>query len=218
MEFELTHPLPTVCSVAVSGGVDSMAALHFLNQVPGRVHSVVHVHHNTGRFADEALALVQEVCEKQKLDLFTYHVENTAAPGQSREEFWRNQRYRHFWQHSAANLNQSTPIVLAHHFDDCLEEYIMCTMVRGYVGTIPYSHDFCIRPFRLWKREGIHRYARRHDLDWIDDPSNNFVRATRNRIRNRIIPHLLLINAGIHSIVQEVIKVQDRYDEMSLEL
>lgn len=217
MEFELTHPLPPVCSVGVSGGVDSMAALHFLNQVPGRVHSVVHVHHNTGTFADEALALVQKVCDEQKIDLATYHVTGSAADGQSREEFWRNQRYRHFAGHSST-MDRNIPIVLAHHLNDCLEEYIMCTMVRGYVGTIPYFHDPCIRPFRLWKREDIHEYARRHGLEWIDDPSNNFIRATRSRIRNRIIPHLLLINPGIYKIAREVIKAQDRHDEMSLEL
>ncbi len=53
--------------------------------------------------------------------------------------------------------------------DDSLEEYIMCTMVRGFSGTIPYAHgNFCIRPFRLWKRRDIEIYAQSGFVDFSE--------------------------------------------------
>ncbi len=58
MSFRLTHPLPEKCIVAVSGGVDSLSALHFLRQVEGRVASVIHINHSSGVFSEESEALV----------------------------------------------------------------------------------------------------------------------------------------------------------------
>ena len=85
----------------------------------------------------------------------------------------------------------------------------MCMMVRGFQGTIPYSHGRCIRPFRLWKRKEIEEYAERHSVMFIKDPSNADTQYTRNYIRKNIVPHALKINPGLYKIVKRVIKVQD---------
>lgn len=209
MHFQLTHPLPHTCYVAVSGGVDSMVALHWLAQVEGRVRGVVHFHHNTGDFADACRDLVRARAHEIGCDFLFRRLDRDPDEGASLENFWREQRYRFFHEISAVSGN--APIVLAHNMDDCLEEYIMATMVRGFWGTIPYQHGPCIRPFRLWKRKDIEEYARRHKISWLEDPTNlKYERFKRAKIRRLVAPRVKYLNPGVYNIVEKVIREQDK--------
>lgn len=209
MNFKLTHPLPEKCLVAVSGGVDSLAALHWLSQVEDRVQGIVHVHHNTGAFADESQELVLEKAKSLKVGIFIRQFEREPEPGHSPENWWREQRYRFFHEISAVQGN--LPVVIAHNLDDCLEEYIMCTMVRGFSGTIPYRHGPCIRPFRLWKRADIQDYAQKNKILWVEDPTNlDHTRFTRAKIRKLVAPRVRYLNPGVYNIVERVIREQDK--------
>lgn len=216
MSFRLTHPLPEKCIVAVSGGVDSLAALHFLSRVEGRVERVIHVNHASGVFSQDAEELVAKLCEERQINLTIRRIEIHMGEGESRENFWRNQRYRFFWDEWAMH---NLPIVLAHNMDDCLEEYVICTMIRGYSGTIPYKHGCCIRPFRLWKRSDIEDYAKRNKIHWLHDPSNDddckFLRA---KVRRRVAPRIRNLNPGIYNIVEKVIGEQDERDGNPLQV
>ncbi len=212
MNFSLTHPLPERCVVAVSGGIDSLSVLHFLRRVEGRVASVIHVNHASGDFAEEAEVLVRDLCDREKIDLTVRRVMDHRGEGESREAFWREQRYRFFWDEAVVR-QENLPIVLAHNLDDCLEEYIICTMIRGYSGTIPYKHGCCIRPFRMWERKDIVKYAKRHDINFLHDPSNDDdTRFLRAKIRRRVTPRIRNLNPGICSIVKKVIQQQDERD------
>lgn len=199
--FRLTHPLPEKYYIACSGGVDSMTVLHWLDK-PSRRHSllgVINIHHNTGDFADRASALVRSYCERQKLALYYHQLEGHPPKGVSKEMWWRDRRYEVFNQFPEA-------VIIAHNFDDCLEEYITCCMVRGYQGTIPYQRDNCIRPFRLWKRKEIMSYAHRNSLTWEEDPSNRNTRFRRNFVRHEIVPKILEMNPGVYNIVEKLVR------------
>lgn len=210
MNFKLTHPLPERCIVAVSGGVDSMSVLHFLGRVEGRVAGVIHVNHASGEFAEDAEEMVTRICNENRIDLSVRRVRDHMGEGESREAFWREQRYRFFWDEYAIH---NLPIILAHNMDDCLEEYIICTMIRGYTGTIPYKHGCCVRPFRLWKRRDIETYAQRHQIPFLHDPSNDDdCRFLRAKIRRRVAPRIKNLNPGIYNIVEKVIREQDERD------
>ena len=214
MNFKLVHPLPERCIVAVSGGMDSMSALHFLKQRTGRVSHVLHVHHNTGDFADSAQKLVRSYCESSDIDLSIYRVTEEVAIGDSRENHWREQRLRFFRdEHNVHNL----PIVLAHNMDDCFEEYIICTMLRGYSGTIPYQNGPCIRPFRTWTRQDIRGYASRFKVPSIEDPANKeYTKYLRAKVRMHVAPKIRNLNPGIYKIVEKVIREQDIRDNESV--
>lgn len=207
MLFRLTHPLPERCLVAVSGGPDSMAAWHWLSQVPGRVQGIVHLNHNSSDFSARAEKFVQTQAEKQNLPLYTTTIRTSPPEGQSLEEFWRNQRYG--WFRTVANQTR-LPIILAHQLGDCLEEYVVCTMIRGYQGTIPYQHGPCIRPFRLWDPDCIFRYLEEHQVQRMHDPSNLDERFLRNRVRRYVVPEILRINPGLSRIVEGVMREQDQ--------
>lgn len=209
MHFKLTHPLPDRCLVAVSGGADSVAALHWLLQCPGKVVKALHVNHLSGDFAKLSQEHVEQLCETLGVDLEIRTVDSgSAEPGRSQEEHWREQRYRKFEE--ASRMNEGLPVILAHTFDDCLEEYITCTMVRGYMGTIPYEHPPCIRPFRLWKRLDIEAYCQRHSLPWINDPSNtDYGKYLRAKVRKLVVPRIKYLNPGVYNIVEKIIHAQD---------
>lgn len=213
MSFKLTHNLPNRCLVAVSGGVDSASALHWLSQVKDRVAGVIHIHHNTGEFADKAQELVEQTVKEhpENISLHVYRINRDPEEGSSLENFWRQQRYRFFQAASIANNN--LPVVLAHNLDDCLEEYIMCTMIRGFAGTIPYQHRSCIRPFRRWKKKDICRYADRNDIKFLTDPSNSDTRYKRNFVRLNIVDKIRTLNPGIYNIVEKAIQDQDNHNQ-----
>lgn len=213
MSFRLTHDLPEKCVIAVSGGVDSMCALHWLSQVKGRVAGVVHVNHNTGDFADESQELVEHAVlnHPEDLQLHVYRINRDPEEGASLENFWREQRYR--WFRAASLEHGNLPVVLAHTLDDCLETYVKSTMIDGHLGTIPYSHGPCIRPFRLWKRRDIEIYAKKNFVKWIEDPTNrDHSRFQRAKIRSLVVPRLRNLNPGIYKLVEKAVYKQDEYD------
>lgn len=196
--FKLVRPLPKEVYVAVSGGADSMAALHFLHR--GRkVKAVLHVNHGTGRFADLAEQFVREIATRRyDLPVVVKKVSESPLSG-SLEEFWRDERYAFF--HSFDPM----PVVVAHTLDDCVEEYIMNTMVRGRLGTIPYNNRNCIRPFRTWEKKDILKYCARNGIKYFDDPSNSNTRFKRNLIRHKIAPEIRKLNPGITKIVRDMV-------------
>lgn len=207
--FDLTHKLPDECLVAVSGGVDSVAALHWLSRKPGRVAGIVHVDHKS-KFSAESFAKTEFLADFYGVPFYHYFISEVFSEDKSLslEEFWRDARYAFFKEaHEETNL----PIVLAHNFDDCLEEYLICTTVRGYMGTIPYAHGPCIRPFRKWKRADIISYARRNSVSWAEDPSNLDDKFLRTRFRYQVVPIIRDINPGVWNIVERAMEVQDRY-------
>ena len=199
--FNLTDPLPNKYYVACSGGVDSMAALHFLRK-PSRngLLGVVHIDHGTDHGA-EARKFIESFCERENINCLVYKVDGFPPEGESKERWWREERYKYFY-----NVPGSESIILAHQLDDCVEEYLMCVLVRGFRSTIPYQHARCIRPFRLWRKKEILAYAERHNIEHIEDPSNQDTKFKRNMIRKKIMPHALELNPGLYNIVQRLIE------------
>lgn len=199
--FKLTHQLPKKYWIAVSGGIDSMAVLNWLYK-PNRKNSllgVLHINHGTGSFANDATSLIKSYCDILKVPIEILSLDNSPPQGESKEAWWRNKRYEFFYSFIE-------PVIMAHTFDDCLEEYIMCTMVRGYQSTIPYNNRNCIRPFRLWKREDIEIYMTWNNYPWIEDPSNKDVKYKRNLIRHNIVPEIKKLNPGVYNIVRRLIE------------
>jgi tRNA(Ile)-lysidine synthase TilS/MesJ len=136
--FKLTHPLPAKYWVAVSGGVDSMSALHWLTKPSrGGLLGIIHIDHGTEHAKDARWLVEGLLRDKQGINCLTFEIEGKPPQGESKEAWWRDRRYDIF-QNQVPGYEE---IILAHHFDDCLEEYIMNTMVRGYPDTIGYSHD-----------------------------------------------------------------------------
>jgi tRNA(Ile)-lysidine synthase len=187
--------LPRQLCVAVSGGVDSLAALHFLSIK----HDVtaLHINHTEGN-SDSAENLVTTYCEANAIPLISKRV-NTARPAScSLEEFWRNERYELF--HS-----MKQPVVTAHTLDDCVETWVWSSL-HGIGKIIPYANRNVIRPFRLTPKRQFVNWATRNNLVWVEDESNADLSLARNYIRQVMMPHVLAINPGISTTIKKKVK------------
>lgn len=206
--FKLTHPLPNKYWVAISGGIDSAAVFHWLNKPSNkdRLLGAVYVNHGT-EYGSGVEWLLDEYYEKKLgINVVRFKITDPIPDGESKEKFWRDQRLAFF-----DKVPGNDPIILAHNLDDCLEEMVMCSFVRGYEATIPYSNGRCIRPFRLWSKKDIRSYAARQSppFPWLEDPSNMDTKYRRNFIRHNIVPQIKKLNPGVYKVVERLVRHQD---------
>ncbi len=201
--FKLTHKLPSKCYIACSGGVDSVAAMHFLKN---RVVGILHFHHNTPS-ADLFLSHVKMIAKEYSIPFYSSYMFKSRPNNYSKEQWWREQRYEFLNLYATDKV----PVILGHNLNDCLEEYIMNVFVRGRQGTIPYRNNNCIRPFRMWSKTDIYSYAKKNGLSWVEDPSNLDTKYRRNNIRNNLVREVLKFNPNILTIVKKQILLQDKF-------
>lgn len=193
--IKLQGRLPRDICVAVSGGVDSMVALEFLRK--NHSVTVLHFNHGTahGVYAEQ---FVGDHCLQNDIVCVQGKIENPTAPsGMSKEEYWREQRYR-FFKDRAGDL----PVVTAHHLDDCVETWVWSSM-HGYGRIVPYTNEQVIRPFRLNRKRDVEMWAGIHNTPFIQDDSNGDLRYTRNYIRHQMMPHVLKVNPGIYKTIKK---------------
>lgn len=193
--IKLSLKLPRTLAVAVSGGIDSVAALHFLS----RNHNVtiVHVDHNEGN-SDTSAAFVRALAQKYECTIITKRITSTRPTGVSPEEFWRNERYNLFHQ-----IPQT--VVTAHTLDDCVETWLWSSL-HGNSKLIPFANDNVVRPFLATRKQDFIEYAKRNQLSWVEDESNNNLSLTRNYIRKELMPHALRVNPGLYKTILKKVK------------
>ncbi len=184
-------------AVAFSGGADSTALLHAcVQRWPGQVRAV-HVHHGLQAAADGFVTHCQNQCDAWRVPLVVVHVRAQHAPGQSPEDAARIARYSALTQALTSHplLTGVRDLALAQHADDQVETLLLA-LSRG--AGLP---GLASMPGR-WTRDGVHwhrpflqvaGHALRERLvaqgvPWIEDPSNQDARYTRNRIRAQVLP------------------------------
>ena len=203
--------------IALSGGIDSMVALDFLTR-RGRNVLALHFDHGT-EYGESAREYVEEFCIMNNIPLVVGRINRDIEPGESKEAYWREQRYSFFesWD-SPSNIMygsfkpsffRRSKIVTCHHLDDVVETYLFSS-IRGSAKLIPHSRQNYIRPFLLTKKEQIVEYAERYGVQWLDDPSNLNQDFTRNFIRHTLLPNALKVNPGLYKTVKR--KVLEQYE------
>ena len=189
--IRLPEKVPNNIVVACSGGQDSMVALDFFMRGRKNV-KVAHFDHGTSHSQD-AKDFVADFCNRKGLDLMIKSISSEKTPDLSPEEYWRINRLE--WFHS---MEES--VVCAHHLDDAVEWWVF-TSINGTSRVIPYRNKNIIRPLILTKKSFIEAWCKSKKIPFIQDPSNNDTRYSRNRIRNNIMPEILKVNPGIHKVV-----------------
>lgn len=186
--MKIITPIPVDCYLAISGGVDSMVVDKFL-RMGNRKVTWLYFNHDTkfGHLAEDFLTFQANSTNT------TLHIGRMSTPvpdGASRECHWREERYKF--------LDQFTdkPVVLCHHLDDQVEQLVF-SFINGKIRPIPYRRGSYIRPFLKARKEQIFNFAMRHNVRFLNDPSNLDLSYNRNRIRHKIIPELLKVNPGL---------------------
>lgn len=194
--IKLLGKLPLKPVVALSGGVDSMAAADFISR--SRSVSCAFFHHGTPT-SDAAQKVVREYCKLRGWPLYEGYVVNDRPSDVSPEEHWRNERYR--WLDGLL-----LDVISAHHLDDCVETYLWSTM-HGTAKVIPYRRNRVTRPFLLTPKADLVAWADRNSVPWINDASNDDTKYMRNYVRHELMPHALHVNPGLAKVVRR--KVED---------
>jgi tRNA(Ile)-lysidine synthase len=179
--------------IAVSGGIDSMAALDFLIRGKHKPN-VIHFNHNTehGHKAEE---FIVDYCNKNNLKFYIGRTD--IKPVSNKEKIWSDLRYEFFSKFDF-------PIITCHHLDDCVETYIF-SMLRGFQSVIPYKRGNVIRPFLLNEKSDFVKWCYNKNVPFIEDESNYSLDHMRNRIRHNIVPESLKVNPGLKTVVRKLI-------------
>lgn len=192
--LNLLCKIPNNCYVACSGGVDSMVLCNFLLSSKKKF-TIVHIHHGT-EHANDAYEFVKQYSQKNNIPMITKLIrpfDNIMK--KSCEAYWREQRYELF--HSLSNN-----VVTAHHLDDAVEWWVFSSL-HGKSKLIPMKNKNVIRPLLITEKHKILNWAKRKNVNHINDPSNLKTKYKRNLIRHNIIPDVLQVNPGIRKVIKK---------------
>lgn len=181
--------------VAYSGGVDSTVLLHAIAAICNDRTPLVAIHvdhrlHDTSaqwakHCTDAAMAL--------GVRSLSFIAEDAKRAGESIETWARRCRYSIF----ARQLRSDDVLLTAHHQDDVVETFLLQLLrgagphgLSGIASHQPFAEGTLVRPLLGVSRAQILDYARSHELNWIEDPSNANTQHNRNYIRHEIMPAL----------------------------
>jgi tRNA(Ile)-lysidine synthase len=188
--------------VAVSGGPDSMALMHALAKLAPRLGlevEVATVDHGLRREARAEAELVRGRAEALGLPWQLLRVD-AAAARRGRASLQDAARRVRLDALDALASRRGARVALAHQADDQAET-VLFRVVRGTglagLAGIPYARAPFIRPMLDVSRAEVARYVARHELPFVDDPSNADPRFARARVRHRLLPMLRAENPRV---------------------
>ncbi len=180
--------------IGFSGGLDSTVLLELCSQafsVPEYTIAACHINHNLQTEADLWVKHCIQICQFKNIPFILKEI--TQPLTHNIEETARNLRLKIFQD----LLRPGYTLILAHHANDQTETILqrICrgTGILGLQGMLPatkFAKGLLIRPLLKFTRTKIYEFAKLHHLKWIEDPSNNNIRFTRNLLRTQIIPLL----------------------------
>lgn len=187
--------------VACSGGVDSVVLLKTLKDL-GYAVSCGHVHHGLRDNADRDLHFTEGFCVENSIPFRATRVDVKARVSETHEtveEAARILRYEALAQ--MAKDADTSVIALAHHKNDQAETVLFQMLrgsgLKGLSGMAPVRMQKTengvfklARPLLSVTREEILHFAESEHLSWVEDETNAINDASRNRIRNKVIPEL----------------------------
>ena len=186
-------------AVAFSGGADSTALLLACAERWPQQVEAWHVHHGLQAAADEFERHCIAVCNRLNVPLQVRRVDARHSSGDSPEDVARRHRYACFdalaLEHPAQEAIKT--VVIAQHADDQVETVLLALSrgaglpglaampARWQRGVVDYW-----RPLLDVPAPAVRAWLRARGQPWVEDPSNQNLRYTRNRIRAQLLPDL----------------------------
>ena len=213
---------PGTYVVAVSGGVDSVALLHLLQQQDDLNLTVAHFDHGIRDNSSDDRLFVQQLATNYRLP-FVFDEGNlgpSASEAQAREA-------RYEFLTKVADSVQANAIITAHHKDDVLETAIINLMRgTGRKGlTSLGTRNGLKRPLTNIPKEALIAYAKYQGLVWQEDSTNIDQSYLRNYVRHNItngfdkttqqefsslIDNQALVNAELDKLLGEELYLHSR--------
>jgi len=179
--------------VAVSGGKDSMALLHYLINHAGEYDislSALNCDHCIrGEESERDSAFVKAYCATNGVELYFFKWKWAKITNESDARAWRVGCYRDVIGAGKADL-----VATAHHMNDNAET-VLFNLARGtsLCGMTGIEDDFAtglVRPLIGCTRGEIDEYIEENNIPYVTDSTNLEDGYTRNKIRHNVLPAL----------------------------
>lgn len=182
--------------VAFSGGLDSTVLVHALAalraDIPMTLHAL-HVHHGLQPDADDWARHCLRVCQRLMVSCEVLRVSPLGQAAHGIEAAARHARYQALME----RLQAGDVLLTGHHADDQAETVLLQLMrgtglagLAGMRAGASFGGHRVVRPLLARTRDELAAYARRHGLEWVEDPSNQDQRHARNFVRHAVLPRL----------------------------
>jgi tRNA(Ile)-lysidine synthase len=191
--------------LGLSGGVDSTvllhAAAHYCSANPVSKLKAIHVHHGLSVNADAWAEQAQSLCKKLSQECavtIDCVIEKVQLDDRSDglEQAARSARYQAFSKYCGPN----DILLQGHHLDDQIETFFM-RAIRGSgltgLASIPKQRSLSrdntcqiLRPLLTIEKNQLLEYAKKHQLNWVEDESNQDSKIERNWWRNELLPQI----------------------------
>ena len=201
--------------VAYSGGLDSHVLLHLLSQLstPNINLRAIYVNHGLQVEAGAWAHHCENICESLNVPFQSIDLNLSVAKGESTEEVARKFRY----QALADNILDDEILLTAHHQNDQAETLLL-QLFRGAgvqgLASMPVLNKFNasknlhVRPLLGFSREALETYAKKHHLQFVEDPSNQDTAFDRNFLRQKILPQLREQWLGLDKTISRAASIQ----------
>lgn len=209
-------------AVALSGGVDSVALLHFLKSKEKELSfslCAINVEHGIrGNDSIYDSEFCVNLCKNLSIPLLSFKVDavKTAKENSlSLEESARKLRYECF--EKAINDGFCNKVATAHHKKDNLETVLFNlfrgTSLKGVSGIPSVQNGKIIRPFLSITKNQIEEYADNFNLPFVTDKTNFDDKYARNFIRLNILPKISEIFPEAENTVYNFSRLAKEEDE-----
>jgi tRNA(Ile)-lysidine synthase len=178
--------------LACSGGLDSISLGELLirAKIP---FEVAHVNFNLrGNESEEDENFVEEWAKSKEKKAHFYHADTAGLASKSHISTQMAAReIRYDWFEKIRSAQNLDGIILAHHQDDQLETIFLNllrgTGIEGIYG-MAEIRGYLIRPFLPFSRAKIEDFAKKYQIHWREDSSNEKTDYKRNKLRHSILP------------------------------
>ena len=201
--------------VALSGGVDSVVLLHFLNRhYPGNIRAV-HINHNLSKYSKEWSSFCENLCKKDNIKFKSIDI--IIKNSSNIEENARKKRYLSL----TSEILNNEILCTAHHQEDQAETFLL-QLFRGSgvagLAAMPekkiINGSQLYRPFLNISKTQILDYASENKLNWVEDDSNQNIHFKRNLLRIDFVPKL----SGVFNSLTKNIARSAKHQAEALEL
>ncbi len=196
--MELSNYKDKRICVAVSGGADSTALLHYLKTNEKRFgYQTLAVHFQHGIRGEESVAdmrFVQSFCLSLGVEVFVFEGNCLARAKQTKQSVETAARnFRREGYEALLSENKADYIATAHHQDDEAET-VLFRIARGAAlagaGGMREEDGRYLRPFLTWSKADILAYVKKNGLTYCEDRTNYQTDYTRNKLRLTVFPAL----------------------------
>lgn len=193
MNVDLTlYKNKRIC-VALSGGKDSMALLHYIlshGAEYGITLSALNCDHRMrGEASERDSEFVRQYCASNSIKLHFFKADGLKFSNENDARAWRLKCYQ-----SVINSGEADCVATAHHMNDNAET-VLFNLARGaalsgMAGIADSPANSIIRPLISCDRGEIDRYIEENNIPFVTDDTNLTDDYTRNKIRHTVIPAL----------------------------